>query len=121
MIIIFENILNGAALIVAYRHSLIRGVLIQSCSAGAKKFTNYVFCHTQFCGVIQNIENCFDFIKLIILIIIDIDKQECQNGTNVFNILDNTTELWMTKYIIGEFFSSGRATLYENPSDQTVR
>ena len=31
-------------------HSLIRGVLIQSCSAGAKKFTN---CHPQFSGVIQ--------------------------------------------------------------------
>ena len=29
-------------------HSLIRGVLIQSCSAGAKHFTNYVFCHVQF-------------------------------------------------------------------------
>ena len=38
-------------------HSLIRGVLIQSCSAGAKNFTNYVFCHPQFNGVIQNIEN----------------------------------------------------------------
>ena len=37
-----------------------------------------------------------------------------------FNILDNTTELWMTKYIIGEFSSSGGATLYKNPSDQTV-
>ena len=37
------------------------------------------------------------------------------------NILDNTTELWMTKYIIGEFFSFGGATLYKNPSDQTVR
>ena len=37
-----------------------------------------------------------------------------------FNILDNTTELYMTKYIIGEIFSSGRATLYKNPSDQTV-
>ena len=36
------------------------------------------------------------------------------------NILDNTTELWMTKYIIGEFFSSGGATLYKNHSDQTV-
>ena len=31
-----------------------------------------------------------------------------------------TTELWMTKYIIGEIFSSGGATLYKNPSDQTV-
>ena len=29
-------------------HSLIKGVLIQSCSAGAKNFTNYVFCHVQF-------------------------------------------------------------------------
>ena len=38
-------------------HSLIRGVLMQSCSAGAKNFTNYVFCHPQFSGVIQNIEN----------------------------------------------------------------
>ena len=38
----------------------------------------------------------------------------------IFNILDNTTELWMTKYIIGEIFSSGRATFYKNPSDQTV-
>ena len=35
-----------------------RGVLIQSCSARAKNFTNYVFCHPQFSGVIQNIENC---------------------------------------------------------------
>ena len=31
-------------------HSLIRGVLIQSCPAGAKNFTNYVFCHLQFSG-----------------------------------------------------------------------
>ena len=38
-------------------HSLIRGVLIKSCSAGAKKFTNYVFCHPQVSSVIQNIEN----------------------------------------------------------------
>ena len=30
------------------------------------------------------------------------------------------TELWMTKYIIGEFFGSGGATLYKNPSDQTM-
>ena len=33
------------------------------------------------------------------------------------NILDNTTELWMTKYIIGEILSSGGATF---PSNQTV-
>ena len=38
-------------------HSLIRGFFIESCSAGAKNFTNYVFCHPQFSGVIQNIEN----------------------------------------------------------------
>ena len=38
-------------------HSLIKGVLMQSCSTGAKNFTNYVFCHVQFSGVIQNIEN----------------------------------------------------------------
>ena len=36
------------------------------------------------------------------------------------NILDNATELYMTKYIIGEIFSSGGATLCKNPSDQTV-
>ena len=36
-------------------HSLIRGVLIQSCSAGAKNLTKCVFYHVQFSGVIQNI------------------------------------------------------------------
>ena len=36
-------------------HSLIRGVPIQSCSAGAKNFTKCVFYHVQFSGVIQNI------------------------------------------------------------------
>ena len=37
------------------------------------------------------------------------------------NILDiNTTELYMIKYTFGEIFSSGGATLYKNPSDQTV-
>ena len=45
----------------------------------------------------------------------------CSDGTTIFNILDKTTELWMTKNIIGEFFISGRATLYTNPSDQTVK
>ena len=39
----------------------------------------------------------------------------------IVNILDNTTELDMTKYIIGEIFSSGGPTLYTNPSDQTVK
>ena len=54
----------------------------------------------------------FYSIKLIILIIIVIDKQESKYGTTIFNILDNTTELYMIKYIIGEIFSSGGATLY---------
>ena len=44
----------------------------------------------------------------------------CSYGTTIFNILDNATELYMTKYIIGEIFSSGGATLYRNPSHQTV-
>ena len=36
------------------------------------------------------------------------------------NILDSTTELYLIKYTFSEIFSSGRATLYKNPSDQTV-
>ena len=36
------------------------------------------------------------------------------------NILDNATEFFMIKYTFGEIFSSGRATLYKNPSDQSV-
>ena len=39
----------------------------------------------------------------------------------ICNILDtNATELYMIKYTIGEIFSSGGATFYKNPSDQTV-
>ena len=41
-------------------------------------------------------------------------------GTTIFGTLAWTIELYMTKYIIGEIFSSGGATLYKNPSDQTV-
>ena len=37
--------------------SMIRVLLIQSCSSRAENFTNYLFCHPQFSGVIQNIEN----------------------------------------------------------------
>ena len=44
----------------------------------------------------------------------------CSYSTTIFNILDNTTELRMTKYKFGEIFSSGGATLCKNPSDQTV-
>ena len=43
-----------------------QGVLIQSCSAGAKKFTNYVFSHPQFSGVIHNIENYCAILTLIV-------------------------------------------------------
>ena len=39
----------------------------------------------------------------------------------IFGTLAWTIELYMTKYIIGEIFSSGGATLYKNPSDQTVK
>ena len=51
--------------ILAY-HSLIRGVLIQSCSARAKNFTNYVFCHPQLSGVIQNIVDYCAILTLIV-------------------------------------------------------
>ena len=47
-------------------HSLIRGVLIQICSAGDKNLTNYLFCRPQFSGVIQNIENHCAILTLIV-------------------------------------------------------
>ena len=112
------------------QHSLIRGVLIQSCSAGAKHFTNYVFCHPQFSGDIQNIENRCAILNLFVYVdyyqnnqfyIVKIEFLKfCFNGTMIFGTLAWTIELFMTKYIIGEMFSSGGATLYKNPSDQTV-
>ena len=111
-------------------HSLIRGVLIQSCSAGAKNSTNYVFCHPQFSGVIQNIENRVAILTLFIYVdyyqnnqfyIVKINFSKfCFNGTTIFGTLAWTIELYMTKYIIGEIFSSGGATLYKNFSDRTV-
>ena len=112
-------------------HSLFRGVLIQSCSAGAKNFTKYVFFQVQFNGLVKTSQNyCaisvkfkkkndFYSVKLISLVIICIDNKG-QNGTTILNMFDNTTELWMTKYIIGEIFSCGGATLYKDPSDQSV-
>ena len=36
---------------------LIRGVLIQSCSAGVKNFTKYVFFHVEFNSLVQNSQN----------------------------------------------------------------
>ena len=88
-------------------HSLIRGVLIHSCSAGAKNFTNYVFCHPQFSGVIQNIENrC-----AILILFVNVDYYQnnqfykvkieflkfCFNVTMIFGTLAWTIELYMTK------------------------
>ena len=55
--------------------SLTRRVLIQSCSAGAKNFTNYVvFCHPKFSGVIQNIENRCAILTLFVYV------DYCQNN-----------------------------------------
>ena len=92
--------------------------------------SHYVFCHQQFSGVIQNIENHCAILTLFVYVDYYQNNQFykvkiefskfCFTGTTIFNNLDNTTELWMTKYIIGEIFSSGGATLYKNPSDQTV-
>ena len=112
------------------QHILIRGVLIQSCSTGAKNFTNYVFCHPQFSGVIQNIENHCAILTLFVYVdyyqnnqfyIVKIEFLKfCFNGTMIFGTLAWTIELYMTKYIIGEIFSSGGATLYKNPFGQIV-
>ena len=43
-----KNLGNGV-------HSMIRGILTQSCSTGAKNFSKCVFYHVQVSGVIQNI------------------------------------------------------------------
>ena len=82
-------------------------------------------------GVIQNIENHCAILTLFVYVdyyqnnqfyIVKIEFSKfCFNGTMIFGTLAWTVELYMTKYIIGEIFSSGRATLYKNPSDQTVR
>ena len=106
------------------------GFVIQSCSTGAKNFTNYVFCHPQFSGVIQNIENRCAILTLFVYVdyyqnnqfhIVKIEFIKFRfNGTTIFNILDNTTELWMTRYLIGDLFSSGGETLYNNSPDQTA-
>ena len=56
VVLYFVTILSvGISVSISLPHSLIRGVLIQSCSAGAKNFTKCVFYHVQFSGVIQNI------------------------------------------------------------------
>ena len=65
-----------------YNHSLIRVVLIQSCSAGAENLTNYVFCHVQFNGVIQNIENRCAILTPVCLIIVLITNSFHRNHKN---------------------------------------
>ena len=76
-------------------HSLIRGVLMQSCSAGAKNFTNYLFCHNCHNSVVlSKILKIINFIESKIQF-----SKFCSFGATIFNILDNTTALWMTKYI----------------------
>ena len=43
-----------------------QGVLILSCTARAKNFTNHVFSHPQFSGVIHNIGNYHAILTLIV-------------------------------------------------------
>ena len=56
-----ENIrgvfVEGLFILLFNCHRLIRGVLIQSCSAGARNFTKHVFFHVQFSGLVQNSQN----------------------------------------------------------------
>ena len=82
----------------------------------------FVMYIVQFSGVIQNIENhCAIRAKFKINKYINVYSiNRSQNGTTIFNILDSTTELCMTRYIIGVIFSSGGATLYKNSSYQTM-
>ena len=107
---------------------MISGILTQSCSARAKNFTKCVFYHVQFSGVIQNIA----YHRAIFTLFVYVDYYQnnrfylikisfskfCFYGTMIRNILDNTT--YMIKYTFGEIFSLDGATLYKNPSDQTV-
>ena len=68
-------------------HSLIRGVLIQSCSTGAKNFTNYVFCHPQFSGIIQNIENRCAILNLFVYVDYYQNNQFYRVKNRIFKIL----------------------------------
>ena len=52
--VVLEGTFLGPEII---KHSLIRGVLIQSCSVGAKNLTNYEFCHVQFNSPGQSSKN----------------------------------------------------------------
>ena len=88
-------------------HSLIRGILTQSCSARAKNFTKCVFYHVQFSGVIQNIAYHRAIFTLFVYVdcyqnnqfyVIKISFSKfCFYGTMTGNILDNTTELYIRR------------------------
>ena len=82
------------------------------------------WCYPKYWKSLYHFDSCLSMsiiIKIINFIESKIEFSKfCTYSTTIFNILDNTNELWMTKYIIGEFFSSGGATLYKNPSDQAV-
>ena len=48
---------------------------------------------------------------------------ELKNSPNIYFVIHNSvvlSKILKIVVIIGEIFSSGRATLYKNPSDQTV-
>ena len=64
----------------------------------------------------QNFEKT-DFYSIILVTILIINNigSRGQNGTKIFNILDNTTELWMTKYIIGECLAPARQLCIRTP------
>ena len=74
------------------------------------------WCYPKYWKSLCHFDPCLSmliFIKIINFIESKIELSKfCFYGTTIFNILDNTTELWMTKYIIGEIFSSGGANLY---------
>ena len=62
---LMEYVLQEEELLPQGKHILIRGVHIQSCSAGARNFTKYVFFHVQFSGLVQNSQNyCAISVKL---------------------------------------------------------
>ena len=79
------------------------------------------WCYPKYWKLLCHFDSCFSM-SIIIKIINFIESKIkfskfCSYGATIFNILDNTTELYMTKYIIGEIFSSGSVTLYKKPSE----
>ena len=107
-----------------------QGVLIQSCTAGAKNFTNYVFSHPQFSGVIHNIGNYHAILTLIVYAIF----YEPNQFYRVKIVFLKHLHIWHSnfgKFGLDHWIVHGKihtwwnlklqqATLYKNPSDQTV-